>query len=76
MDKYIVIILDGEILSVQLSDGVTNINSQQSQIYIDTKDNLSQILSVLGIEDISKLEDFDRENIQRKNQDTLGITNT
>lgn len=76
MDKYIVIILDGEILSVQLSDGVTNINSQQSQIYIDTKDNLSQILSTLGIEDISKLEDFDRENIQRKNQDTLGITNT
>lgn len=76
MDKYIVIILDGEILSVQLSDGVTNINSQQSQIYIDTKDNLSQILSTLGIEDISKLEDFDRENIQRKSQDILGITNT
>ena len=56
--KLIMIVLNGEILSVSSHEGVTEIKSEESEIYINTKDKLMQLCIFLGINDTTKLEGF------------------
>ncbi len=39
-------------------EGVTEINSDEAEIYINTKDRLIMIANALGIDDTSKLDEF------------------
>lgn len=56
--KFIMIVLDDEILSVVQHEGVTEINSDEAEIYINTKERLIMIANALGIDDTSKLDEF------------------
>lgn len=58
-EKYIAIVLDNEILSVTPSEGITQITSTLSSVYVDTKQNLTTLLTALGVEDLSKLNEID-----------------
>ena len=62
MDKIIVIVLNGNIATVQSYEGVTNITSELSSIFIDNYENLLLILNSIGITDLSKLEEFKENN--------------
>lgn len=57
-NKLIMIILNEEILSVSSYKGVTEIKSEESEIYINTKDKLMQLCIFLGINDTTKLKEF------------------
>lgn len=56
--KFIAIVLDNELLSVSPSEGVTQITSSLSSVYVDTKENLTTLLTALGIKDLTKLEEM------------------
>lgn len=58
MEKIVVIVLEGEILSAFSSEGITKITNSESSVYIDTKQNLITLLNSLKINDLSKLEEL------------------
>ena len=62
--KIAVVILNGEILSVQSSENIVQVNIiANSSVYIDTIENITAILNLLGIEDLSKIEEFEKSNV-------------
>ena len=62
--KIAVVILNGEILSVQSSENIVQVNIiANSSVYIDTIENITAILGLLGIEDLSKIEEFEKSNV-------------
>ncbi len=56
--KLIMVVLDNEILSVVNHEGVTEILSDESDVYVGTKSNLLLIATALGLMDTSKLDEF------------------
>lgn len=57
--KIVAIVLNNELISATLSEGVTDVTSSEAAIYIDTPENILTILTNLGVEyGLEKLSEF------------------
>lgn len=56
--KYIMIVLNGEILSIIQHEGVTEITSEESSHFTGDKETLKIIANTLNLKEINKLDEI------------------